>query len=43
MQMTAGRLEAKIRNAIKAVQEEVPLMKKTLAHVKAAPEGKKEL
>mmetsp|Transcript_54001 Transcript_54001/g.108480 ORF Transcript_54001/g.108480 Transcript_54001/m.108480 type:complete len:128 (-) Transcript_54001:313-696(-) len=32
MKMTADRLEGKIRNALKVVAEEVPLMKKVLAH-----------
>mmetsp|Transcript_99252 Transcript_99252/g.315069 ORF Transcript_99252/g.315069 Transcript_99252/m.315069 type:complete len:137 (-) Transcript_99252:203-613(-) len=32
MKMTSDRLEGKIRNAQKVVAEEVPLMKKVLAH-----------
>jgi len=34
MKMTADRLEGKIRNALKAVEEDVPIMKKVLAHQK---------
>jgi hypothetical protein len=34
MAMSAGKLEGKIRNAIKTVEEEVPLMKKVAAHMK---------
>jgi hypothetical protein len=34
MAMSAGKLEGKIRNAIKAVEEELPLMKKVVAHMK---------
>jgi len=40
MKMSAGKLEGKIRNLEKSMKEEVPLMKKTLAHIK---EGKAEL
>mmetsp|Transcript_105105 Transcript_105105/g.255162 ORF Transcript_105105/g.255162 Transcript_105105/m.255162 type:complete len:136 (-) Transcript_105105:114-521(-) len=36
MKMTADRLEGKVRNALKVVAEEVPLMKKVLAHKTAA-------
>jgi len=34
MKMSSGKLEGKIRNAIKAVDEDVPVMKKVLAHLK---------
>lgn len=34
MKMSAGKLEGKIRNAIKMVEEDVPLMKKVVAHQK---------
>jgi len=34
MKMSAGKLEGKIRNALKAVEEDVPVMKKVLAHQK---------
>merc|ERR1719181_1447261 len=34
MAMSAGKLEGKIRNAIKTFEEEVPLMKKVVAHQK---------
>jgi len=40
MAMTADRLEGKIRNAQRIVEEEVPIMKKALAHLK---KGKSEL
>jgi hypothetical protein len=32
MKMSAGKLEGKVRNAIKVLAEDVPLMKKVLAH-----------
>mmetsp|Transcript_114550 Transcript_114550/g.255630 ORF Transcript_114550/g.255630 Transcript_114550/m.255630 type:complete len:130 (+) Transcript_114550:240-629(+) len=32
--MSVGKLEGKIRNALKVVKEEVPLMQKVLAHLK---------
>ena len=38
--MTPDRLEGKIRNAIRIVDEEVPIMKKVAAHQK---KGKSEL
>lgn len=41
MKMSVGKLEGKIRNLEKALKEDVPLMKKTLAHLKG--EGKAEL
>jgi len=41
MKMSVGKLEGKIRNTEKMFKEEVPLMKKTLAHIQA--EGKAEL
>lgn len=34
--MSADRLEGKIRNAIRIVEEEVPIMKKVSAHMKKA-------
>jgi len=34
MKMSAGKLEGKVRNALKAVEEDVPVMKKVLAHKK---------
>mmetsp|Transcript_57689 Transcript_57689/g.108107 ORF Transcript_57689/g.108107 Transcript_57689/m.108107 type:complete len:128 (-) Transcript_57689:26-409(-) len=34
--MSADRLEGKIRNAIRIVEEEVPIMKKVMAHMKKA-------
>mmetsp|Transcript_36820 Transcript_36820/g.86440 ORF Transcript_36820/g.86440 Transcript_36820/m.86440 type:complete len:128 (+) Transcript_36820:252-635(+) len=34
--MSADRLEGKIRNAIRIVEEEVPIMKKVFAHMKKA-------
>lgn len=34
MKMSSGKLEGKVRNAIKAVEEDVPVMKKVLAHKK---------
>eukprot|EP00440_Ansanella_granifera_P043850 gb/GFBE01047518.1/.p1 GENE.gb/GFBE01047518.1/~~gb/GFBE01047518.1/.p1 ORF type:complete len:128 (+),score=51.47 gb/GFBE01047518.1/:1-384(+) len=40
MAMSADRLEGKVRNAIRIVEEEVPVMKKVLAHLK---KGKSEL
>jgi len=41
MKMSVGKLEGKIRNIEKTFKEEMPLMKKTLAHIQA--EGKAEL
>mmetsp|Transcript_25751 Transcript_25751/g.58636 ORF Transcript_25751/g.58636 Transcript_25751/m.58636 type:complete len:129 (+) Transcript_25751:234-620(+) len=41
MAMSAGKLEGKVRNMEKIVQEEVPLMKKVLAHKTSG--GKAEL
>jgi len=32
MKMSAGKLEGKVRNALKVLAEDVPLMKKVLAH-----------
>jgi hypothetical protein len=43
MKMTADRLTGKIRNAQKIVEEEVPLMKKVIAHFKTTTEAKSEL
>merc|ERR1711920_257269 len=40
MKMTADRLEGKIRNAERVVEEDVPVMKKVIAHLN---KGKKEL
>jgi len=40
MKMSEERLTGKIRNALRVVEEEVPLMKKVLAHVN---KGKEEL
>mmetsp|Transcript_116845 Transcript_116845/g.183746 ORF Transcript_116845/g.183746 Transcript_116845/m.183746 type:complete len:126 (+) Transcript_116845:223-600(+) len=34
MKMSAGKLEGKIRNALKVVEEDVPFMRKVLAHLK---------
>jgi len=34
MKMSSGKLEGKVRNALKAVEEDVPVMKKVLAHLK---------
>jgi hypothetical protein len=34
MKMSPGKLEGKARNALKAVEEDVPIMKKVLAHKK---------
>jgi len=34
MKMSPGKLEGKVRNALKAVEEDVPVMKKVLAHKK---------
>jgi len=36
MAMTPDRLEGKIRNALRIVEEEVPLMRKVVAHAKKA-------
>jgi len=41
MKMSAGKLEGKVRNAVKVLEEDVPLMKKVLAHLKK--DGKSEL
>ena len=43
MKMSADRMEGKIRNAIRIVEEEVPIMKKVMAHKKKAAGGKSEL
>jgi hypothetical protein len=43
MMMTADRLTGKIRNAHKIVEEDVPLMKKVIAHMKKEKEAKGEL
>merc|ERR1719456_557879 len=40
MAMTEDRLEGKIRNAIRVVEEEVPIMKKVMAHLKKKSDGK---
>jgi len=40
MNMSADRVEGKIRNAIRIVEEDVPVMKKVMAHKK---KGKEEL
>merc|ERR1711879_353174 len=42
MDMSQERLEAKIMNAVRVVNEEVPLMKKVVAHLKKGG-GKAEL
>jgi hypothetical protein len=34
MKMSSGKLEGKIRNSLKALEEDVPIMKKVLAHLK---------
>jgi hypothetical protein len=34
MKMSSGKLEGKVRNALKAFEEDVPIMKKVLAHLK---------
>jgi len=34
MKMSAGKLEGKIRNSLKVLEEDVPVMKKVLAHLK---------
>jgi hypothetical protein len=34
MKMSSGKLEGKIRNSLKVVAEDVPVMKKVLAHLK---------
>jgi len=39
MKMTADRLEGKIRNTLRVVAEEVPLMKKVLASSKGQAKG----
>jgi len=36
MKMSSGKLEGKIRNALKALEEEVPIMKKVVAFKKKA-------
>jgi len=43
MAMSAGKLEGKVRNALKVVAEEVPLMKKVLAFMQKDGSGKSEL
>ena len=37
--MTADRLEGKVRNAIRIVEEEIPHMKKALAYLKTKAKG----
>jgi len=34
MKMSSGKLEGRTRNALKALEEDVPIMKKVLAHLK---------
>jgi len=34
MKMSSGKLEGKVRNALRVVEEDVPVMKKVLAHLK---------
>merc|ERR1719313_465571 len=34
MKMSSGKLEGKVRNVLKQLEEEVPIMKKVLAHLK---------
>jgi len=41
MKMSAGKLDGKIRNALRVVEEDVPVMKKVLAHFNK--KGKSEL
>eukprot|EP00933_Yihiella_yeosuensis_P056657 TRINITY_DN559_c0_g1_i1.p1 TRINITY_DN559_c0_g1~~TRINITY_DN559_c0_g1_i1.p1 ORF type:complete len:135 (+),score=46.26 TRINITY_DN559_c0_g1_i1:211-615(+) len=43
MGMSADRIEGKIRNAQRIVAEEVPIMKKVLAHLSSGGAGKGEL
>ncbi|CAK0807879.1 unnamed protein product [Prorocentrum cordatum] len=43
MAMSAGKLEGKVRNALKIVAEDVPLMKKVLAFMQKDGGGKTEL
>jgi len=43
MKMTEDRLEGKMRNAVRVVEEDVPLMKKVIAHLKASGDAKSEL
>jgi len=43
MKMSADRLTGKIRNAQRILEEDVPLMKKVIAHLKAGGEAKSEL
>ncbi len=42
LKMSADRLEGKVRNAFRVVEEEVPVMKKVLAYLKKSS-GKSEL
>jgi hypothetical protein len=42
MKMSSGKLEGKVRNSLRIVAEEVPLMKKVLASMKTG-EGKTDL
>mmetsp|Transcript_71866 Transcript_71866/g.134394 ORF Transcript_71866/g.134394 Transcript_71866/m.134394 type:complete len:131 (+) Transcript_71866:44-436(+) len=42
MKMSAGKLEGKVRNTIKAYESELPVMKKVLAHLQKSG-GKGEL
>jgi len=39
MKMTADRLEGKISNAMRVVEEDVPVMKKVIAHLKKDTKG----
>jgi len=39
MKMSEGKLEGKVRNSIKVFEEEVPIMKKVLAHMKKEKGG----
>eukprot|EP00929_Paragymnodinium_shiwhaense_P107040 TRINITY_DN72_c0_g5_i1.p2 TRINITY_DN72_c0_g5~~TRINITY_DN72_c0_g5_i1.p2 ORF type:complete len:131 (-),score=56.99 TRINITY_DN72_c0_g5_i1:283-675(-) len=43
MKMSSSRLEGKIRNAQKIVEEDVPVMKKVVAYLKKGGEAKSEL
>jgi len=43
MAMTLDRLEGKVRNAHRIVEEEVPVMKKVIGHFKKAKGGGEEL
>lgn len=39
MAMSLDRLEGKVRNSIRIVEEEVPIMKKVIAHMKKGADG----